>query len=107
MAWGTPVVAYPRGSMPEVIDAGVTGYLATDVESAAAAIEVAADLDRGVVRARAVARFGVDRMVDDYVRVYETVLAGSRSGTGQGGHSSASTSATGTHATPIRTSPMP
>ena len=75
MACGTPVVAYPRGSMTEVIDAGVTGYLATDVESAAVAIEEAAALDRSVVRARAAARFGVDRMVDDYLEVYQTVLA--------------------------------
>ena len=81
MACGTPVVAYPRGSMHEVIDVGVTGYLAPDAESAAAAVELAATLDRSAVRARAVARFGVDRMVDDYVRVYETVL-GRASGRG-------------------------
>ena len=75
MACGTPVVAYPRGSMREVIDAGVTGYLASDVESAAAAVEHAAALDRSGVRARAAARFGVDRMVEEYLAVYETVLA--------------------------------
>jgi glycosyltransferase involved in cell wall biosynthesis len=88
MACGTPVVAFPRGSMPEVIDVGVTGYLAPDVASAAVAVEAAAALDRSVVRARAAARFGVDRMVDDYVEVYETVLArqpASGSGFAQGG----------------------
>jgi glycosyltransferase involved in cell wall biosynthesis len=63
MACGTPVVAYRRGSMPEVVDEGVTGYLARDVES-----------DRAAVRARAVARFGADRMVEDYLRTYEALL---------------------------------
>jgi glycosyltransferase involved in cell wall biosynthesis len=75
MACGTPVVAYPRGSMSEVIDVGVTGYLAPDAVAAAAAVESAVTLDRAAVRARAVARFGADRMVDDYLRAYETVLA--------------------------------
>jgi glycosyltransferase involved in cell wall biosynthesis len=95
MACGTPVVAYPRGSMREVIDAGVTGYLAPDVRSAAAAVEQAAALDRSEVRTRAAARFGVDRMVDDYLRVYETVLAGPP-GAGQLRHKAARTSASGT-----------
>jgi glycosyltransferase involved in cell wall biosynthesis len=75
MACGTPVVAYPRGSMREIIDVGVTGYLAPDVAAAAVAVEQAATLDRVLVRTNTAARFGVDRMVDDYVAVYETVLA--------------------------------
>ena len=74
MACGTPVVAYQRGSMAEVIDVGVTGYLVHDVASAVAAFGPAPRLDRGLVRARAAERFGVDRMVDDYLRVYERVL---------------------------------
>ena len=76
MACGTPVVAYRRGSMPEVVDEGVTGYLATDVAGAAAAVDRAVRLDRSTVHARARERFGVDRMVTDYLSVYETVLAG-------------------------------
>jgi glycosyltransferase involved in cell wall biosynthesis len=76
MVCGTPVVAYRRGSMPELVDVGVTGYLAEDVASAAAAVEEASRLDRMAVRGRACVRYGVERMVDDYVRVYETVLAG-------------------------------
>lgn len=78
MACGTPVVAYARGSMPEVIDAGVTGYLAHDVASAAAAVDAAVTLDRAVVHARARQRFGVDRMVDDYLRAYEAILSSQR-----------------------------
>ena len=74
MACGTPVVAYQRGSMAEVIDVGVTGYLVHDVASAVEAIGPATRLDRALVRARAAERFGVDRMVDDYLRVYERVL---------------------------------
>jgi glycosyltransferase involved in cell wall biosynthesis len=76
MACGTPVVAYRRGSMAEVIDVGVTGYLVRDVASAVEAIEAATRLDRALVRSRAAERFGVDRMVDDYLRVYERVLTG-------------------------------
>jgi glycosyltransferase involved in cell wall biosynthesis len=74
MACGTPVVAYRRGSMPEVVDEGITGYLAEDVPTAAAAVRLAVRLDRSKVHARARERFGVDRMVTDYLSVYETVL---------------------------------
>jgi glycosyltransferase involved in cell wall biosynthesis len=95
MACGTPVVAYPRGSMPEVIDVGISGYLAPDVVSAADAVGVAATLDRTAVRARAVARFGVARMVDDYLRVYETILGRSLGALDQLPRSAASTSAIG------------
>ena len=74
MACGTPVVAYRRGSMPEVVDEGVTGYLAHDIESSVDAVRAAVRLDRSVVHARAVARFGVDRMVEDYLRTYKALL---------------------------------
>ena len=74
MACGTPVVAYRRGSMPEVVDEGVTGYLAHDIESSVGAVRAAVRLDRPVVHARAVARFGADRMVEDYLRTYEALL---------------------------------
>jgi glycosyltransferase involved in cell wall biosynthesis len=74
MACGTPVVAYRRGSMPEVVDEGVTGFLAHDVDSAAHAVRAALRLDRSAVSARAAARFGADRMVEAYLRTYETLL---------------------------------
>jgi glycosyltransferase involved in cell wall biosynthesis len=74
MACGTPVVAYRRGSMTEVVDEGLTGYLADDIESAARAVLAAVRLDRTAVHARAAARFGADRMVEDYLRTYEAVL---------------------------------
>jgi glycosyltransferase involved in cell wall biosynthesis len=73
MACGTPVVAFARGSMPEVVDEAVTGYLATDVAGAVAAVADAVRLDRAGVRARAVQRFGVDRMVDEYLAAYRRI----------------------------------
>lgn len=73
MACGTPVVAHRRGSMPEVVDEGETGFLADDVESAVRATRAALRLDRRGVRAMAERRFGADRMVDGYLRVYEEV----------------------------------
>jgi glycosyltransferase involved in cell wall biosynthesis len=62
--------------MAEVVDEGVTGYLAHDVSSAVVAVRAALLLDRAAVRARAVRRFGADRMVTDYLRVYERLLGG-------------------------------
>jgi glycosyltransferase involved in cell wall biosynthesis len=75
MVCGTPVVAYPRGSMPEVIDEGVTGCLVPDADAAVVAVEAAASLDRHRCRERAVALYRADRMVDDYLEVYARVLA--------------------------------
>ncbi|QIG40196.1 glycosyltransferase family 4 protein [Microbacterium sp. 4R-513] len=74
MVCGTPVVAYRRGSMPEVIDDGVTGFVVSGRPEAVAAVPRAAGLDRRSVRARARERFDVERMVDDYLRVYRGVL---------------------------------
>ncbi len=74
MACGTPVVAFPLGALPELVDVGVTGFLPRDVEGAASAVALAAALDRTRIRAVAERRFGVDRMVDDYVEVYHRIL---------------------------------
>ena len=75
MACGTPVVAYRRGSMAEVIDEAVTGYLADDVPSAVDAVGAALQLDRRLVAARARERFSAERMVAQYLRVYEQILS--------------------------------
>jgi glycosyltransferase involved in cell wall biosynthesis len=74
MACGTPVVAYRRGSMAEVIDDGVTGFAVPSQDAAVAAVAIAAWLDRDLVRSTAASRFGVDRMVADYLDVYERIL---------------------------------
>jgi glycosyltransferase involved in cell wall biosynthesis len=75
MACGTPVIAYPRGSMTELIAQGASGFLVEDETAAIAAVHRLSALDRGGVRAEAEGRFSVDRMVDDYLRVYQTMLA--------------------------------
>jgi glycosyltransferase involved in cell wall biosynthesis len=74
IACGTPVIAFERGSMAELIENGKTGFLVDDVEEAVAAVERVAALDRAAIRAEAVARFGVARMIDAYVDAYEAVL---------------------------------
>jgi glycosyltransferase involved in cell wall biosynthesis len=76
MMCGTPVVAYARGSMSEIVDEGSTGYLVADVEEATAAVDRAAALDRAACRQVAEQRFSAARMVDDYLRVYHEVLEG-------------------------------
>ncbi|MDQ1512740.1 MAG: hypothetical protein QOC59_582 [Microbacteriaceae bacterium] len=78
MACGTPVVAYALGSMPEVVDDGVTGFAVEDLAAAVRAVERAAALPRDAVRRRAAERFGVDRMVTEYLAVYDRVLATTR-----------------------------
>jgi glycosyltransferase involved in cell wall biosynthesis len=75
MACGTPVIAYDRGSMRELIDDGVTGAIVTDVASAAVAVAGIETLDRMTVRAEAARRFSHVRMVDDYLSVYKTIIA--------------------------------
>ncbi|HEX5997221.1 MAG TPA: glycosyltransferase family 4 protein [Jiangellales bacterium] len=74
MACGTPVVAYRRGSMPEVVDEGVTGFLVHTAEQAAVAVARIATIDRAGCRARAEQRFGADRMVSDYLRLYRDMV---------------------------------
>jgi glycosyltransferase involved in cell wall biosynthesis len=77
MACGTPVIAFRRGSMPELIDDGTTGFLVDDVTQAAAAIDVATTLDRPAIRECAITRFGHDRMADAYLAAYTLVVGGS------------------------------
>ena len=73
MACGTPVIAYSRGSMPEIVEDGGTGFLVTDVAGAVDAVSAAAQLDRPMIRATAVERFDVAAMVDRYVAVYRAI----------------------------------
>jgi glycosyltransferase involved in cell wall biosynthesis len=68
------VVAYNKGSMPEVIDEGVTGFLVSDITSAVAAIESAITLPRADIRRTAERRFSADHMVDRYLAVYASLL---------------------------------
>jgi glycosyltransferase involved in cell wall biosynthesis len=74
MACGTPVIAYRKGSMPEVVDEGVTGRLVSSVDEAVAAVAGIADLDRAACSARARQRFSADRMVDEYLAIYRKIV---------------------------------
>jgi glycosyltransferase involved in cell wall biosynthesis len=74
MACGTPVVAYRRGSMPEVVDEGVTGFLVDTVPQAVKAVAGVTSIDRAGCRSRAAQRFSADRMVTDYLRIYRDLV---------------------------------
>jgi len=75
MACGTPVIAYPRGSMREIVNDGENGFLVASLAEAVAAVGATASLDRRVVRTSVESRFDVDRMVEDYLRLYRKVVA--------------------------------
>ncbi|TWU25229.1 D-inositol 3-phosphate glycosyltransferase [Novipirellula galeiformis] len=74
MACGTPVIASRRGSMPELIDHGVTGFLVNSVEEASQAIERIDEIDRSRVRQAVAERFTIDRMADEYLALYHRIL---------------------------------
>lgn len=74
MACGTPVIATRRGSMSELIEHDRTGFLVDDAKGAVRAIARIDELDRAVVRQRAIERFSVDRMADEYIALYRSVL---------------------------------
>jgi glycosyltransferase involved in cell wall biosynthesis len=70
MACGTPVIAFRCGSVPEVINNGVTGFVVDTVDQAVAAVPRAISLDRARVRSAFDARFTAERMANDYVGLY-------------------------------------
>jgi glycosyltransferase involved in cell wall biosynthesis len=74
MATGTPVIAFARGSLPELLVDGVTGYLVDDVESAVAAVGRIDALSRHDCRRHAETRFSAERMVADYAELFERVV---------------------------------
>ena len=70
MACGTPVIAFARGSVPEVIDPGITGYIVTSIEEAIACVERARGLDRRECRRQFERRFCAARMAREYCSIY-------------------------------------
>jgi len=74
MACGTPVVAFNRGSVAEIVEDGVTGFVVEDETSAAGAVREIASLSRSAVRARFEDRFTARRMAEDYVRLYRSLI---------------------------------
>jgi glycosyltransferase involved in cell wall biosynthesis len=84
MACGTPVIAVARGSMPELIDHGRTGFLVSDTAEAAEAVAKVGALDRALLRRTVERRFSVERMADQYVELYRRILAEEPVGRGEG-----------------------
>ncbi|HWW88796.1 MAG TPA: glycosyltransferase family 4 protein [Vicinamibacterales bacterium] len=78
MACGTPVAALDRGAVREIVDDGVTGVVFETVEQMAEELARVLNLNRRVVRERAVARFGAERMVDEYLAVYRRIVEAHR-----------------------------
>jgi glycosyltransferase involved in cell wall biosynthesis len=76
LATGTPVIAYPNGAAPEIIDDGRTGFLCPDVPHAVRALGEVQRLDRAACRAEVEGYFSAERMASEYVALYEDVLAG-------------------------------
>jgi glycosyltransferase involved in cell wall biosynthesis len=74
LATGTPVIARPLGSMPELIRQGSTGFLVADADEAVAAVARVDELDRLDCRDDVTSRFSADRMVDDYLALFERIL---------------------------------
>lgn len=78
MACGCPVVAMNRGSIPEVIQNGVTGYVVEDVEGMVSAVEGISSIDRKACREHALANFSAEKMADGYEKLYAEMLAEGR-----------------------------
>jgi glycosyltransferase involved in cell wall biosynthesis len=77
LACGTPVIAWRRGSVPEVLEHGVTGYIVESVDEAVQAVGSLDRLSRGRCRERFEQRFDAERMATDYVHVYRRVISAS------------------------------
>jgi glycosyltransferase involved in cell wall biosynthesis len=98
LATGTPVIAYPLGSMPEIIQPGRTGFLVDDVASAVAAVGEVAALSRRHCRDDVEERFTAPRMVADYAELFARVASGGPSAVNRSMSSGSATSANRTDA---------
>jgi glycosyltransferase involved in cell wall biosynthesis len=79
LATGTPVIAYPCGSVPEVIRPGIGGFIVRSVAEAAAAVAQVAGIPRAACRREFETRFSAERMATDYVRAFREILRERRS----------------------------
>jgi glycosyltransferase involved in cell wall biosynthesis len=73
MACGTPVIANNRGSVPEIIEEGLTGYIVEDENGAIGAVDRLSHLSREKIRRRFEERFTARRMAQDYLNVYRSL----------------------------------
>src|SRR3982075_2342270 len=79
MACGTPVIAFNRGSVPEVVEDGLTGFIVEDEISAIGAVDRLRQLPREKIRRRFEERFTARRMAQDYLAVYRSLIDGASS----------------------------
>jgi hypothetical protein len=80
MATGTPVIAWGHGSVPEIIDHGVSGLVVSSIEEALAAVGVVRSMDRTTVRESFEKRFAASRMARDYIKAFEALVQDSDEG---------------------------
>jgi glycosyltransferase involved in cell wall biosynthesis len=76
LACGTPVIAFPCGALPEIVDHGHTGFVVNDAKEMAEAIRQADCIDPGACRRAAEQRFSAERMIAEYLGAYERLAAG-------------------------------
>jgi len=76
MCCGTPVIAFNRGSMPELIIDGKTGFLVKTIEQAVRAVKQLQSISRADCRDAVVSKFSMEKMTEDYLRIYEQILFG-------------------------------
>lgn len=74
MACGTPVIAFKRGSVPEVIDEGISGFVVNTADEAVSALKNISSVNRHLCRKRFEERFSVKRMTEDYLKIYENII---------------------------------
>jgi glycosyltransferase involved in cell wall biosynthesis len=76
LSCGTPVVAFPSGALPEIVEHGTTGFLVNNAEEMAYAIGRAKSIDPSLCRMRAMQRFSVHRMTAQYLGLYQSLARG-------------------------------
>jgi glycosyltransferase involved in cell wall biosynthesis len=84
LACGTPIIAFSRGSVPEIVEDGLTGFVCWDVEQAVDAVHRVSNLSRAACRAAFERRFTADRMARDYVQIYRRLIDARRDHPGRG-----------------------
>ncbi len=76
MATGTPVLAFPEGAAPEIVDHGITGFLCKDEDDMVKRLASIGDIDRAACRNAVQRRFTIERMVEDHLVLYRRLIAG-------------------------------